>query len=752
MTDGNFKLLLANHQFSGFSETHSSLGKDSPPNLLPAELLVPSNGKISAEQEYLEHDKPSKEPQQVEWVRTDYISPEGDQLGFIFVGNDLTENRAIRAELEIKNKAIEEAHTSVVISKYASAMPITYVNQAFTNITGYTSKDAIGKNCRFLQGERTDPESIHKIREAITKAEPLTITLLNYRKDGAEFYNELSLSPIRNDKGEVTHILGLQTDVTDAEQSKLLLADAKARAEESAELKSSFLASMSHEIRTPMNGVLGMIHLLESSPLNSEQTHYASLAKSSADHLLNLIDDILDFSKIEAGKLDIECIDFDLPELFGDLLESMSQRASERGNTLVLDMSQALFRHVKSDPGRLRQVASNLIGNAIKFTENGLVSVTVSIKEVNNQAVSLCCEIADTGIGIEQENLEGVFESFRQADNSTTRKYGGTGLGLSICRQLCELMGGRIWATSEPGQGSHFCFEVALEPSPAMTTRIPLPDLSAYQVLAVTQQPASNTSLFNMLTAFGATCSEASIDELASSVQGPSIVMVDTEQLTQDPSEAFSFIKDSVGSDAKIVAMTSIGEQFDSQQQAALGLAAAFPKPATIDDLLSMANHCVAPKQGALTETNIESTSLNEAPIEAPNETLSRHVLLVEDNKVNQLLAKTMLEHLGVEVSIANHGIEALEQLEASRGNTFDAVFMDCQMPQMDGYETTQLIRAGEAGDALKGISIIAMTANAIKGDREKCIEAGMDDYMSKPIKVDELTRQVDRWLIKGDS
>jgi len=747
VTDGNFKLLLSNQQFSNFAETHSSLGKDSSPNLLPAELLVRLSGKEKAELQYSEINRPSAPPQQVEWVRTDYISPSGEQLGYIFVGNDLTENRAIRAELEIKNKAIEEAHTSVVISEYSSSMPITYVNQAFTNITGYSPNDAIGKNCRFLQGKRTDPESIRKVREAITKAEPLTITLLNYRKNGTEFYNELSLSPIRNNKGDVTHILGLQTDVTDAEQSKLLLAEAKARAEESADLKSSFLASMSHEIRTPMNGVLGMLHLLESSPLNSEQTHYASLAKSSADHLLNLIDDILDFSKIEAGKLDMEYIDFDLPELFGDLLESISQRAAERGNTLELDMSQALFRHVKSDPGRLRQVASNLIGNAIKFTENGLISVVVSIKENNHQAASLCCEITDSGIGIEQENLEGVFETFRQADNSTTRKYGGTGLGLSICRQLCELMGGRIWATSEPGQGSRFCFEVALEPSQAMLTRIQLPDLSGYRVLVIDNHQGNATSLINTLNTFGAACETRTPSELSSGVKGPTIIMVDTEHLADEALATLSSLKNSIDSNVHLVAMTSISEQYDSEQQATFGLTYTFPKPATLDDLLSMADRCLHPQQDHVLENGNDPAAITKTG----GEPFSRHILLVEDNKVNQLLAKTMLEHLGVEVSIAHHGIDALEQLEASQGKLFDAVFMDCQMPKMDGYEATQLIRAGEAGDALKDISIIAMTANAIKGDREKCIEAGMDDYMSKPIKVDELTRQVDRWL-KGDS
>jgi len=745
VTDRQFELLLSNSQFSKFSEQFGQHVEHSFLTLLPAQLLRANPESLSAERHYLLEDNAPPSRQTIEWVRTDYNSPEGERLGFVFVGNDLTETLAIRAELEIKNKAIEEAHTSVVISEYTKDMPITYVNKAFTDLTGYSESEAIGRNCKFLQGPRSQRTSILKIRESIDLVEPLTVTIINYRKDGSEFYNELSLSPIRNESGIVTHILGLQNDVTDSEKSKAFLAEAKARAEESASLKSGFLASMSHEIRTPMNGVLGMIHLLQNSALNDEQQHHASLAKTSADHLLTLLDDILDFSKIEAGKLDIEYVNFDLPSLFGDLVGSMSQRAAERNNTITLDMSQAMVRQVKCDPGRLRQIASNLIGNAIKFTENGDICIEVSIKPAGDNATTLCCAISDTGIGIPEDRLDSVFDTFTQADNSTTRKYGGTGLGLSICRQLCELMDGYIWASSEPGLGSRFCFEVKLEGSIDGIEVIQTPDLSAYQVIIADQNQANIRSLSRTLNAWGAQCKAILPKALSAQTltTEPTILMVDVEPLSEEIKTALASIKSDTKNTTHVVAMTSLSHQYNTQQRFELGLALAFPKPATLDDLLQMADLCLNPnKQNTqpLIDENVSSAGSDQT-------LSSSHVLLVEDNPVNQLLAKTMLEQLGLEVRVANHGIEALSALKAANDKPFDAIFMDCQMPEMDGYEATACIRVGEGGDAVKDITIIAMTANAIKGDKEKCLDSGMDDYISKPIDVDELKRLVDRWL-----
>lgn len=561
---------------------------------------------------------------EIRWTRNDYLNEHGQLFGSVIIGTNITESKRLESELLIKNKAIDEAQTSIVISDALQQdSPITYVNNAFETLTGYSAKDVMGKNCRFLQGKNTEQGVVNEIRKALSNKKAITTTLINYKKDGAPFYNQLILSPVFNEKGVVTHILGLQSDVTERENTARYNKQAKIKAEESAQLKSDFLASMSHEIRTPMNGIMGMLSLLLNSQLNKEQRHHASLANSSADSLLSIINDILDFSKIEAGKLDIEPIEFDLLSELGEIVDSMAVKAQEKGIELILDTKGIKIQRALGDTGRIRQILINLLGNAIKFTESGSIVIQAML-EMQSDNLLFICSVQDNGIGIEQNRLPLIFNSFTQADASTTRKFGGTGLGLAICKQLVELMGGNISVDSSVGLGSTFSFNLILG------------KVIQTDVISPTVRPLATS--------------------------------------------------DSVRGQNKVSHQPAINERV--------------------------------------------------------------RILLVEDNYTNQVLAEALLNNMGYPVDIVEDGEQALAALnETHEIIKYELILMDCQMPVMDGFEATQKIRNGDASENYKEIPIVAMTANAIKGDREACLSIGMSDYISKPVDASILQEKLLMWL-----
>lgn len=331
-----------------------------------------------------------------------------------------------------------------------------FINETFKQITGY-GDEVLGENCRFLQGKNTQQDAVRKIRNAIQKRELIKVDLINYTKSGQQFWNSLQISPVFNDQKQLTAFVGIQQNISAAVAAKKELEQAKLQAEQAAQAKSEFLASMSHEIRTPMNGVIGMLSLLEDEALTDAQLHKVGLAMGSAKSLLNLINDILDFSKIEAGKLDLEWLDFDVRALLGELVESVALQAQKKGLELILDTTSLEKPLVKGDPSRLRQIITNLVSNAIKFTEKGEIVIRAWFSEIESQLV-FHCAVEDTGIGIPSDKVDRLFTKFSQVDASTTRKYGGTGLGLAIVKQLCELMGGDIEIDSTYKPGSRFVF------------------------------------------------------------------------------------------------------------------------------------------------------------------------------------------------------------------------------------------------------------------------------------------------------
>ncbi|HEX2937160.1 MAG TPA: ATP-binding protein [Bacteroidales bacterium] len=611
---------------------------------------------------------------------------------------DITRQKEDEAEILKLRKGIEQSPAMVVITDNEGRFE--YINPKFTEVTGYSFEEIKGKKPSILKSGKNSNEFYKTLWNTIVSGEIWQGELINRKKNGELYWEFQSITPVKNSKNEITNFLSIKEDITERKKLTAELIKAKEDADQASKAKGDFLATMSHEIRTPMNGVIGTTSLLLRTPLSEEQLDYVKTIRNSGDALLTIINDILDYSKIESGKMLFENQPFDLRLCIDEVLELFSATANQKGLTLLSSIDPRINSQFLGDITRIRQVLVNLVGNALKFTSAGWVEIIVKKDEISAGTSSLLISVRDTGIGIPADKLSGLFQPFTQADTSTSRKFGGTGLGLAITARLVELMGGTISATSELNKGSEFAFELKL-----MSANIP-------DIFAAENELAGRKIFFNLaddllkrtLEAYckllrieiGDNINECdfSITKNISSQTGLHVIVI-----SKNPEEPVNIGETTIP--VKVQAFITILKKTQSEKNS---------------------NH-----QTFINEENL----VLQYPLS---------LLVAEDNSINQKIMNKSLKSYGYSADFAANGLEVLEALKRQ---PYDIIFMDIQMPEMDGLEATQQIR--ELKTQHRPV-IIAMTANAMQEDRQKCSNAGMDDYVSKPLKVEQVGDIIRKW------
>jgi PAS domain S-box-containing protein len=654
------------------------------------------------------------------------------------------------ATLEARHRDVFE-NASDFIFTTDQAGRFTSFNPAGERISGYSRADALRRTLsELLTFDEAGPELMERL--CAHPEETVTLQGRLRTRDGREVWTETSARLIR-EAGEPAGVLGIVRDISERKQIEGELRRARDAAEANTRMKSTFLANMSHEIRTPMNGVIGMSNLLLETQLDAEQREFAETIRTSADSLLTVLNDILDFSKIEAGKLQFETLDFEPVETVEGALDLLAPRAAAKGIELASFVSPEVPRHLRGDPGRLRQVLLNLVGNALKFTERGEIVLHATVLEETNQQALLRFEVSDTGVGMGPETVQKLFKPFSQADASTTRRFGGTGLGLAIARQIVELMHGTIGVQSQLGRGSTFWFTVPFKKAAIPAPAEALADLAALagvRILAVDDVTVNRRIVSHYARAWGlradvvADGHEALARMRAAHEEGDPIRLVISDYQMPELDGvmlAGAMRQEPALAQIPFILFTSLDRRLTSAEIKALGIGAVVMKPIHVHELLGAVRKALG--GGAQSTPTRPAFPLKAGGAEIDGESsrlparLGR-VLVAEDNVVNQRVIALQLNKLGYAVDIAANGFEVLDALERA---SYHVVLMDCQMPEMDGYEATRRIRNSRH----RQVRIVALTANAMEGDREHCLAAGMDDYLSKPTRPADLQAALQR-------
>ena len=661
---------------------------------------------------------------------------------------DITEGRNAQDQVRKLSRATENSPASVVIT--AKDGTIEYVNPTFCEVTGYSAEEAIGNNPRVLKSGNLSESFYKNMWQTILAGETWRGDFINRKKSGEEYWESASISPISDAEGEITHFVAVKQDITERKHMEVELIQAKQAADDANKAKGDFLANMSHEIRTPMNAVIGMAHLALKTDLSPKQRDYLKKIQTSANALLGIINDILDFSKIEAGKMDIETVDFNLEDVMDNLANLVTVKAQEKEDLEVLfNTNWEVPRFLVGDALRLGQVLINLSNNAVKFTDSGEIVVSTELLKRNDDRVTLKFSVKDTGIGLTKEQAGKLFQSFSQADTSTTRKYGGTGLGLAISKKLVNMMGGEIWVESEYGQGTTFNFtaDFGLGKERAKKRFATSTDLRGTKALVVDDNVTSRKILKDMLESFtfkvtAAASAKEGISELESAPKDQpfELVVMDWKMPEMDGIEASRRIKShpELVKIPAIILVTAYGREEVMQQAEQVGLDGFLLKPVSPSVLFDASMQAF----GEAIPEKSRVTRRGQKEAEVLKQIQGAHVLVVEDNEINQQVAREILEGAGLNVSLAGNGQEAIDAIQK---NEYDAVLMDVQMPVMDGYTATREIR--NLKSEIRNVPIIAMTAHAMAGDADKSLAAGMSDHVTKPIDPGQLFGTLQKWI-----
>ena len=650
-----------------------------------------------------------------------------------------------RAEEALRASQAATRKLSLVASRTDNSVVITradgrveWVNESFTRLAEHTLEDIGGRPfVELLSSPESDPEAVARVAAAFLRHEAIATDVIHHARSGRRYHVHLQIQPVTSDEGVLENFIVMETDITSRVEVEQQLRRAKAEADSASRAKSEFLASMSHEIRTPMNGVIGMTSLLSETELTPEQRDYVQTIRTSGDALLAIINEILDFSKIESGRMELERHPFDLSQCVEEALDIFALQAASKDIELAYAIEPDVPDCIVGDVTRLRQVLVNLVNNAVKFTPRGAITLEVRrlpAPRADARTVALEFVVQDSGIGIPTDRIDALFKPFSQVDSSTTRKYGGTGLGLAICARLVQLMGGSIDVTSRPGAGSRFRFHIETEPD-ADTEPARQHDFHSAAVLAVDDHPVVRRSLEIALHRWNCRTRVVSTAEAAlATTSTPDLAIIDHDIAGHAGTELVAELRSRYPA-LPIVLLTAASDGARQGQSTGPSIVR-LPKPVKPSFLGDAVSRLL---RGVATAAPF--------PVEAPTserlaESVPLQILLVEDNPVNQKVAQHLLARLGYNVIAVSNGLEAVRAVESG---SYQLVFMDVQMPEMDGFAATNEIRRRLPTE--RQPKIVALTANAVQGDRERCLAAGMDDYIPKPVKLDDIRAMIIRYF-----